>query len=508
MWSYGRDRRFELGGWLALVAAVIGLSSVPAVAQDLLSRCQPPVAVADNQAEAQCDLYINDFAEIVKVTAVRDDSSRAELPTAYEPWQDYRKSSMTYMLVQDVGKKNKQLFAEMIGDVAVLAAGRPEGRQFHIFTFKNDVQLIAGSGVARDSLSRQLLQTEPSDGDVDVNKSIEKAIARIKDEEADRKAILVFGDGTTPGDKAEQEFLTKMASDAGIAVHIIAYRADNKQPSGFNHLVDLAIGTNGTAHVLQYKRKNNEVREKLISHRLWNEVLENGGTLKVTVPASEFKTRIKVKAELSDGRELTATAKVPPVPPTASDTSDTTDAASSDDAGDGEDKPAAQPEEDNASESEPAKTDDSEQDEGGGSGWLLSLLGLVVLGGAGYAAYVYYPHVIPLLMERAFAKPETPKGDAKPYAWIEVLDGGKRHELTGEMMRIGRNPTNDIHLSNSSVSRQHAVILRNPAGEVSIKNLSSVNEALVNGKKTTVATLSHGDVVQLGEVKLKFHAGK
>ncbi|UYO51044.1 FHA domain-containing protein [Rhodopseudomonas palustris] len=74
------------------------------------------------------------------------------------------------------------------------------------------------------------------------------------------------------------------------------------------------------------------------------------------------------------------------------------------------------------------------------------------------------------------------------------------------MTRIGRNRDNDLVLSNSSVHRSHAVLSRDPAGRFTIVDLDTANGVKVNGAPIKSNELNDGDVVELGEVRMRFRA--
>jgi pSer/pThr/pTyr-binding forkhead associated (FHA) protein len=71
-------------------------------------------------------------------------------------------------------------------------------------------------------------------------------------------------------------------------------------------------------------------------------------------------------------------------------------------------------------------------------------------------------------------------------------------------MRIGRGKDNDIVLTNSSVSLNHAEIHRRREGGYYLVDLASTNGVFVNGEKAGNVTLKSGDVIELGEVSLQF----
>ncbi|XXF76441.1 FHA domain-containing protein [Myxococcaceae bacterium GXIMD 01537] len=76
-------------------------------------------------------------------------------------------------------------------------------------------------------------------------------------------------------------------------------------------------------------------------------------------------------------------------------------------------------------------------------------------------------------------------------------------------MRVGRTDENDITIDHRSVSATHAKIVREESGEWRVIDMQSANGLSVNGESYAQSALKHGDIIELGHVKLKFvGAGK
>src|SRR4051812_24905459 len=92
----------------------------------------------------------------------------------------------------------------------------------------------------------------------------------------------------------------------------------------------------------------------------------------------------------------------------------------------------------------------------------------------------------------------------KPTAtnWVAVVyKAGKRldtFKLPDGITTIGRDPTNQIPLPNSSVSREHAEITCRPDG-LTLRDLDSRNGVLVNGVPRKKAVLQPGDKLTICE---------
>jgi hypothetical protein len=92
-------------------------------------------------------------------------------------------------------------------------------------------------------------------------------------------------------------------------------------------------------------------------------------------------------------------------------------------------------------------------------------------------------------------------------AWLR-LEGGEADSvpLAGQLIRIGRHQDNDIRLPDSSVHRYHAVIERTSDEAFVITDLSGNegNGMRVNGERLESVRLSDGDVIELGQTRLRF----
>ena len=86
-----------------------------------------------------------------------------------------------------------------------------------------------------------------------------------------------------------------------------------------------------------------------------------------------------------------------------------------------------------------------------------------------------------------------------PDARLEVTDGQGRRVvvLDKPAFTIGRRSANDLQLTGTDVSRDHAEILRND-GQYLVRDRGSRCGTYVNGAQVTEKRLSHGDRIQVG----------
>lgn len=105
---------------------------------------------------------------------------------------------------------------------------------------------------------------------------------------------------------------------------------------------------------------------------------------------------------------------------------------------------------------------------------------------------------------RDAAEADTPHWPAA--AWVDVA--GQRHNVGSGGLRLGRDEDNDICLPDKTVHRYHAAIHRTDDAEYLITDLSSAggNGVLVNGLRVGETRLQDGDIIDLGQTRLKFVA--
>jgi pSer/pThr/pTyr-binding forkhead associated (FHA) protein len=96
-------------------------------------------------------------------------------------------------------------------------------------------------------------------------------------------------------------------------------------------------------------------------------------------------------------------------------------------------------------------------------------------------------------------------GEPGEYLAYEEDDEIKLVALTREWTRIGRSLAADIRFDDPTVSRRHALIVRQADG-VRVLDDRSLNGVFVNGERVEWRALSDGDEVLVGRHRLVFLA--
>jgi hypothetical protein len=126
----------------------------------------------------------------------------------------------------------------------------------------------------------------------------------------------------------------------------------------------------------------------------------------------------------------------------------------------------------------------------------------------------------PLFGTEPFEGRPWPESDADDLTWLEEARRGISKAgqylafetsgdrvvvvpLSGEWTRIGRSLAADVRFDDPTVSRRHALIVRQPDG-VRVLDDRSLNGVFVNGERVEWSVLNDGDEILVGRHSLRF----
>lgn len=95
-------------------------------------------------------------------------------------------------------------------------------------------------------------------------------------------------------------------------------------------------------------------------------------------------------------------------------------------------------------------------------------------------------------------------------ALLIVLRGpnaGARFLLDADEVGTGRHPSSDIFLDDVTVSRRHAVFVKEDERYL-VRDVGSLNGTYVNRERIEQRALEQGDEVQIGKFRLVFYRGR
>jgi len=101
--------------------------------------------------------------------------------------------------------------------------------------------------------------------------------------------------------------------------------------------------------------------------------------------------------------------------------------------------------------------------------------------------------------------PPQQRAAGRPLATRAVVDlDDRRYVLDGPRAVLGRSDDAECVLRDPNISRRHAELVRDSAGQWEIVDLGSTNGVKVNGRRVTEAPLREGDQVTLGTTSFRF----
>jgi pSer/pThr/pTyr-binding forkhead associated (FHA) protein len=105
--------------------------------------------------------------------------------------------------------------------------------------------------------------------------------------------------------------------------------------------------------------------------------------------------------------------------------------------------------------------------------------------------------------ERWLERARALTGGPGEYLALDDGDGLRVVPLTREWTRVGRSLAADVRLDDATVSRRHALLVRQPDG-VRVLDDRSLNGVFVNGERVDWRMVRDGDQIVVGRYRLTF----
>jgi len=87
---------------------------------------------------------------------------------------------------------------------------------------------------------------------------------------------------------------------------------------------------------------------------------------------------------------------------------------------------------------------------------------------------------------------------------VEGTAGRRMHDLTDEVVTVGRGQESSIFLDDVTVSRKHAEIVHGEDAGYRIRDVGSLNGTYVNRVRVDAVDLRNGDEIQIGKYRFRF----
>lgn len=90
------------------------------------------------------------------------------------------------------------------------------------------------------------------------------------------------------------------------------------------------------------------------------------------------------------------------------------------------------------------------------------------------------------------------------FVWVDTASGIDRQQWVLSLpVTVGRCPTAEITISDSSISRKHCQFLLDPYGTLIVHDLGSKNGVYIDDRRVEKATVVPGSEVRIGVITLR-----
>lgn len=375
-------------------------------------------------------------------------------PQPVSDWQPFAKSGAASAVLWLIDVSNPARSDTVVRQIALLRnwlEGMGAQHRTGLATFADGALSLAPIGSDAAVLAKALENLAARGHSTAFYHSLLDGVGLLKDVQAERKSLWVLSDGLAEDKAYGHADVIAAARASGIIIVGLGYPERESQQTDLQRLQRLAEDTGGYFAAAP-------VRGALPAATLTDilAVVDGGGSFRVDLPGLYGPHRLGVRLRAASGGvfEKILDIQGPPPPPP---------------------QPAAQI-----------------QAVGFGArhtvGWLAA--GMVMLALLAW-----------LLGRRRRPLPEPPI-----LARLELLNSVAAGKLAvrAPVFRIGRARSNDLRLTNDSVSAYHAELHRHRDGTFAVIDLGSTNGVWVNGEQVRNHSLRDGDVLELGEVRLRF----
>lgn len=358
-------------------------------------------------------------------------------------------TAVLFLIDKSDPKRAKTIEAAKALTLRVIDRAGPEAK-FAVYALASDLEPVAEFGTTKEEVRAKLPAVKALGMATELYRVSIAAIEKLESVEAGRKALVLLSDGRAEDTTFTIEQTVERAKEAGVAIFAVGYAESAQLTPHAQSLRRMAAETGGVFAEAEMGAR----REPESFVRDFFARLQSGGTATAEIGAWEPGGKIEWEVRTREQRSLKHEYRLSPavaavVPPVKRDRDRT---------------------------------------------WTYAAAGGGVLLIAAAVA----------LLRRREAEPPA-DAPRHVYARLKLLDSaGAEHAMDTTAIRIGRGADNDIALRNDSISRHHAEIHRARDGSFSITDLGAGNGVLVNGRKVERTTLRHEDIIELGEVRLRF----
>lgn len=506
VWQAALRQGRSLGVALAFTAAIplLGLGAGAHGTELLMDCAEDQVA---QSATVMCDFRFTEPHQLEELVLTAD--GQVIVDSVFSPYPGTgEKSAWLYLI--DRSNPRRAVTVKRNIDIAGQQLQTASGsRLIGLATFANDIELVLEPASRHPNLDNTLETIKADGAATELFANSLKAIDILKNVPANRKALVIMSDGKAEDTAYTRQDVVDAARSAGVIIIGLGFAENNSETPALQELRRLAEETGGYFDaVVGSQAFASDFAGKLPRY------LENGGQIRGPVGDASGDVVIELSAKVAGGASYNATQTVAveaapqPEPPKPLSTVASIYASML-----GEDSDTV------------TWADDNQF-----LAWLLlALLPVLIIAGTGFWLSKRNGEKVDAFEEVDLDDAETlstmrtealdgdfedgatrfvSAADAVSFGYFEIVGSEDRpFAIAAHSISIGRHSDNDFVLSNDSVHRHHAHFHISPDGAPTIVDLDTTNGVTVNGNRVDRADLQSGDLIELGEVRLRYVAG-
>ncbi|MGU3478587.1 FHA domain-containing protein [Methylobacterium sp. D48H] len=427
--------------------------------------CSAPVNADEGKVTINQDRIIAEMQVLSDVALVRwrflgqpnypiDNISAtvSDQPLGEPEWSPYpgpNDATRILVLLDSTGQTRSEALKKQIAALFVLADRTSLNDSMGVVVYGSETKLLP---VAKpEELVISLAALEPENVDPDLNQVLRDSINAIAAVRGQRKGIFVFSDGFSKF-PLQEEVLIHNALDNGVSIYFVV--GGNDRPVEYSKLQDIASHTGGRVV------SDNNLKEFLQKPF---EVLKSGGLAAFPLPPQRrwfWQASPEVQVTFHMGPERAVINSY-------------------------------------MKNYERIPFD-----------YFKSHALETLLPGALAAFFITAGTLMVRSRKKTVAQQKRDEENQEANVIIEEIDTGRAHPVNDFPASIGRSEQNTVVIVNSTVSSHHALIVKNDDGTYAITCKSNTNKTKINNIKSEQACLSDGDLIQLGDVNLRFFVVK
>ena len=407
--------------------------------------------IENDSSKIHCD-YRHSASLDVKEVSLKVSNVAQQIPTNGVTTYPAGQQTTAVLFLVDVSDANRKNTVENKNTQTIL--GMLEGLKQHqnvgLAVFDSDLRILAPINNDVAATKNALKSIKATGSATEFYKSIIEGIALLKQSNASRKGLVLLSDGKAEDSAYRHDDAIKAASDAGVVILGLGYAEKPQDTPDLQRIKRLAEDTYG----LYFDATNFSTLPFLSNKPL--AFVEKGGRVTFDQEKRHGEQDVSVTLRAAGDRSVEIISKLN-FPDTRSDKERVVDFFT--------------------------------------NYWVFLTLGLFALLLCIFFSWKF-------ISKRRIARKQP-----GPYAYLAVIgESDVNHPLQKNAVRLGRSADNDICFANNTISSHHAEINRRREGQIYIVDLGSANGIFVNETKVNQAELRNGDVIELGEVRLRFIA--